>query len=147
MGVRRSVRAPPGGPVSIQIPFDPPIPTSSRVEHVYPTLTEAQIARIAVRGRTRRVERGEVLLYPGQPSSHLFVVVSGSIEVVRASDGVEQLVVTFGPGMFTGEAAMLTGRPMFVRIQGGEPGEVIEVDRQALLGLVQTDSELSEILM
>ena len=49
--------------------------------------------------------------------------------------------------MFSGETSMLTGRPVFVQIRAGEPGEVIELDRAALLALVQTDSELSEILM
>ena len=120
---------------------------SSRVEHLYPTLTAAQIARIAARGRRRRVGRGEVLLEPGQPSARMFVVTEGTVEIIRATDGVEQLVVTFGPGMFTGEGAMLTGRPVLVRIQAGEPGEVVEVDRDVLLALVQTDGELSEILM
>jgi thioredoxin reductase (NADPH) len=124
-----------------------PLLTSSRADHVYPTLTPAQIARIAARGRRRPIEAGEILLEPGQPSSRLFVVIAGTIEVIRATDGIEQLVVTFGPGMFTGEGAMLTGRPVIVRIQAGEAGEVIEVDRDVLLALVQTDSELSEILM
>jgi thioredoxin reductase (NADPH) len=121
--------------------------TSSRVDHVHPTLTQSQIGRIAARGRRRRVERGEVLLDTGEPSARMFVVLDGSIEVIRASDGVEQLVLTLGPGMFTGEGSMLTGRPVFVRIQAGEPGEVIEVDRDVLLALIQTDPELSEIFM
>ena len=120
---------------------------SSRVEHVYPTLTDAQIERISVGGRRRRVERGDILLEPGQPSTRLFVVISGTIEIMRTADGVEQLIVTFGPGMFTGEGNMLTGRPVFVQIRAGEAGEVIELDRDTLLGLIQTDSELSEILM
>jgi thioredoxin reductase (NADPH) len=77
----------------------------------------------------------------------MFVVTSGTMEIIRATDGVEELVVTFGPGMFSGEGSMLTGRPVFVRIRGGEPGEVIELDRDALLSLIQTDAELSEILM
>src|SRR5881392_3951614 len=93
--------------------------TSSRLDHVHPTLTESQIGRIAARGRRRRVERGDVLLDAGQPSARMFVVLDGSIEVIRASDGVEQLVLTLGPGMFTGEGSMLTGRPVFVRIQAG----------------------------
>jgi thioredoxin reductase (NADPH) len=127
----------------------PPAPllTSSRVDHVWPTLTAAQIARIAARGRRRRVDRGEVLIEPGQPSSRMFVVTEGTIEIIRVTDGVEHLIVTFTPGMFSGEGAMLTGRPVFVRIKAAEPGEVIEVDRDVLLALVQTDSELSDILM
>jgi len=121
--------------------------TSSRAEHVWPTLTPAQISRVAARGRRRRVERGEVLIEPGEPSTRMFLVTAGTIEVIRTTDGIEQLVVTFGPGMFSGEGAMLTGRPVVVRIRAGEPGEVIELDRDALLSLIQTDSELSEILM
>src|SRR5256885_3866166 len=121
--------------------------TSSRLDHVHPTLTESQIGRIVARGRRRRVERGDVLLDAGQPSARMFVVLDGSIDIIRATDGVEQLFLTLGPGMFTGEGSMLTGRPVFIRVQAGEPGEVIEVDRDVLLALIQTDPELSEIFM
>jgi len=124
-----------------------PLLTGSRLDHVWPTLTESQIERIATRGRRRRVERGEILLDAGEPSARMYVVLDGTIEIIRATDGVEQLVVSFTRGMFTGEGAMLTGRPIFVRIQAGEPGEVIEVDRDVLLALIQTDPELSEIFL
>ena len=42
---------------------------------------------------------------------------------------------------------MLSGRPALLRVRASEAGEVIEVDREHLLALVQTDSELSEIIM
>ena len=42
---------------------------------------------------------------------------------------------------------MITGRRTLVRAVVTEPGEVIEVDREELLALIQTDAELSEILM
>jgi thioredoxin reductase (NADPH) len=42
---------------------------------------------------------------------------------------------------------MLSGRRGFVRIRVTESGAVIDVDREQLLALVQTDSELSEILL
>jgi len=124
-----------------------PLLVSSRVEHVYPTLTPEQMSRVAARARRRRVAAGEVLLEPGDPSTRMFFVVSGTVEIIRATDGVEQLVVTFGPGMFSGEGAMLTGRPIVVQIRAGEAGELIELDRDALLTIIQTDAELSEILM
>ena len=59
----------------------------------------------------------------------------------------ETLVAVHGPGQFTGEVNMLSGRPALVRARASEPGEVIELDREHLLALVQTDSELSEIIM
>ena len=42
---------------------------------------------------------------------------------------------------------MLSGRRALFRARVSEPGEVIELDRQHMLALVQTDAELGEILM
>jgi thioredoxin reductase (NADPH) len=50
-------------------------------------------------------------------------------------------------GQFTGEVTMLSGRRALVTLRVGEPGEVIELDREDLLSLVQVDAELSEILI
>jgi thioredoxin reductase (NADPH) len=125
-----------------------PVPlTSARLEHVFPTLTPAQVARVAVHGRPRRVERGEMLVEAGTLAPPFFVVSSGSLEVVRHYGGAETIVVVHHAGQFTGEVNMLSGRRSLVHVRAGESGEVIEVDRNDLLALVQTDSELSEILM
>jgi thioredoxin reductase (NADPH) len=42
---------------------------------------------------------------------------------------------------------MLSGRRALFRLRAVEPGELIEMDRERLLALVQTDAELSEIIM
>jgi thioredoxin reductase (NADPH) len=56
-------------------------------------------------------------------------------------------VAVLQPGQFTGELTMLSGRRGIVRIRAGESGTVIEVEREHVLALVQTDGELSEILL
>ena len=66
---------------------------------------------------------------------------------MRPSGATESLIVVHGPGQFTGETTMISGRRALVRARATQPGEVIELDREHLLALVQTDSELSEILM
>ena len=132
-----------------QVAPPPPPPPSSgpRAEHIYPTLTPAQLGRIAAHGRRRRVEAGEVLVQAGEQTARLFVVVAGRIDVVRPSAAGDEVVVAFGPGMFTGEVTMLSGRPGLAQIRAGAAGEVIEVGRDELLALIQSDGELSEILM
>ncbi len=126
----------------------PLLPTGpSRAEEMSPTLTPAQIARIAKHGRKRKIEPGEVLSEAGEQATRFFVVIEGRIDIVRFSCEIEELVLSYGPGMFTGEVNLLSGRRGLARIQAGDSGEVIEVDREQLLGLVQTDSELSDILM
>lgn len=126
------------------LPIASPLPPDDRR---FPTLTAAQIARIAPYGRMRRTTQGETLIEAGERIVPFFVVISGSLDVVRPSSTVETLITTHGPGRFTGEINMLMGRPALVRTTVAEAGEVIEVDRENLQALVQTDSELGEIIM
>ncbi len=121
--------------------------TSSRAEQVFPTLTPAQIRRIAAHGHMRAAQRGEVLVEQGASAVPLFVVVSGELEVVRPSGVADTLVTVHGPGQFTGEVNTLSGRRTLFRTRVTKPGELIELDRQQMLALVQTDAELGEILM
>ncbi len=121
--------------------------STSRAENIYPTLTAAQIARIAALGAKRQVVRGEVLVEAGVSRSHFFVVTAGHLEVIREIRDAEELVAVHRRGMFTGEAGLLSGRRGFVTIRAGEDGDVIELDRQQLASVIQTDAELSEILM
>ena len=116
-------------------------------EEMFPTLTEAQVARIAALGRRRSFERGEVLVEAGRRTERFFVVTRGQIEIVQTSGQTEGIVAVFRPGMFTGEMTLLSGRRGLAQIRATESGEVIEVDREHLLSLIQTDSELSDILM
>ena len=113
-------------------------------DRLFPTLTDAQVARVAAHGRRRAVARGEVLVDVGAKTVPFFVLVSGEVQV-SASDGTN--IVAHRPGQFSGEGNMITGRRSMARLRVTEPGEVIELSREQLLALVQTDAELSEIFM
>jgi thioredoxin reductase (NADPH) len=119
----------------------------SRLERLFPTLSAPQIARVAAHGRRRSTAAGEVLVEPGARPVPFFVVLFGRVQIVRIADRAETIITTFGPGQFSGETNLITGRPALARTRVSESGEVIELDREQLLALVQTDAELSEILM
>lgn len=110
-------------------------------------LSAAQIDRVASHGHRRSTRAGEVLLEPGNPASPFFVVLAGSIEILRETRDGETLVTRHQAGEFTGEVSILSGRPGLVRYRVGEAGEIVELARDHLLALVQGDSELSEIFM
>jgi thioredoxin reductase (NADPH) len=121
--------------------------TKSRREKIFPKLTSVQIDRIATRGHVRSMEESEVLYEQGHRAAPLFVVISGELEVVRPSVPVETLITTYESGQFTGEVGTLSGRRSLFRVRATKPGKVIELDRQQMLALIQTDTELGEILM
>src|ERR1700686_479662 len=94
------------------VPLAPNAP--SPMERLFPTLTSVQMARIAARGRSRTIALGEVLVEVGDKDTPFFVVVSGAVsgelQAPRPSGATETLVVPAGPGQFSGEASMISGR-------------------------------------
>jgi len=114
---------------------------------MFPKLTDPQVARVAAHGRPRRVGEGERLVEVGDQHPPFMVVTAGQLQVTRSGTSGEELVAVHEPGGFTGEVNMLSGRPGLVRIHATAPSEFIELTREELLSLVQTDGELSEILM
>ncbi|PYQ29725.1 MAG: pyridine nucleotide-disulfide oxidoreductase [Acidobacteria bacterium] len=124
-----------------------PLTGTSPAEHVFPTLTQPQIERLASHGRVRQVRDGEVLIEAGDETVPFFVVRAGQIEMIQPSGAQEKIVARHGPGQFTGELNLLSGRRALMRARVSRAGEVIELSRETLRSIVQTDSELSEILM
>ena len=118
-----------------------------RRAQMFPTLTPAQIERIAKLGTRRKVKAGEIVFEVGDKWTAFFVVVEGAVEILRPTATGETRDVLQGPGEFTGEINMLSGRRALVRGRVAQDGELIEVDRDRLRDLVQGDLEISEILM
>jgi thioredoxin reductase (NADPH) len=124
-----------------------PISLPERAGQIFPTLTPEQIARVAAHGRRRSVSAADLLVRMGDTTVPFFVVVSGRIEIIQPRGAGETLVAVHGPGQFTGETNMISGRRALFTARAAEAGEVIEVDRDRLVALVQTDAELGEIFM
>ena len=114
---------------------------------LFPELSAAQIARIASHGVIRPITRGEVLIEGGQTNVPFFVLKAGEIEVIRPSALDEILIATVRPTQFTGDISMILGRPAQMRLRVSDSGEVVQLTRDQMHALIQTDAEISEVLM
>src|SRR3989441_242195 len=132
---------------SSTVPLPPQLQTESRTNEAFPELTPAQLARIEPHGRRRRLAQGEVVGEPGQPVTKIFVVVSGQLDAVTPLQASTVNMPRVTPGMFTGERSILSGGRFLGRISATVPSDVIEVERDELLKLIQTDTELSDIFL
>jgi thioredoxin reductase (NADPH) len=121
--------------------------SASQEALLFPKLSPAQIERIAAHGVVRSIARDEILIEAGDPVVPFFVVKTGHIEIISPSSLGDTLVVVHGPGSFTGEANMILGRRSLTQARVSEPGEAVQLTREQLLGLVQTDAEIGEIVM
>jgi thioredoxin reductase (NADPH) len=137
--------------VNTQTPAPESVPASlydgARKDQTFPTLTPAQIARLAPHGEKIAVKKGQILTEPGDRHRKLFVVLSGSIEVLRPTMTGERRVLVIEPGGFTGEMSNLRGSGGLTRSRVHEDGEVLAITDDQLRTVVQTDARLSELIM
>src|SRR5437868_12048033 len=116
-------------------------------DSMFPKLDDVQIARLAPFGQQGDVEAGAVIVNQGDSQHGIFVVLKGSIEVRNVSAGEGPTLRVLGPGEFTGEVNVLSGRRTLVRIEAREAGTLLEINRANLRHIMQTDVALGEIFL
>jgi thioredoxin reductase (NADPH) len=119
----------------------------TRRPQMFPTLTPAQMTRLEAFGTRRRVTAGEILAQSGEREGRVFVVISGSIEILLVGLSTEERITLHHAGEFTGEMSTLRGARSLVRARAFEDGEVLIIEHENLRKLVQTDAILSELFM
>jgi thioredoxin reductase (NADPH) len=125
-----------------------PIPSALDAQtQAFPVLTVAQINRVRAGSKLRVVKQGEILFEPGDTSVPFFVLLSGGMQIVQQDLAGEHLIATHGPGQFTGEMTMISGRRCLVLGRVTEAGELLQLSGDGLRSLVAKDAELSEIFM
>ena len=112
-----------------------------------PILSPQQIARIEQFATHRTAEVGEILFDASDLDIPFFLVLSGSIAIVQPLEEEEKKVATRGPGQFTGEMTMISGRRSIFRGRVTEAAELLVVPGDRLRSLISRDAELGELIM
>ena len=113
----------------------------------FPLLTPAHIERLRPHGKLRHVEAGEVLFEAGDSNVPVYVVLSGSLEILQPCPQGVRSVVRHAPGSITGEFAVISGQRALLRGQVTASGEFLQIESGEFRALVAKDAELGEILM
>ncbi|MEP6560931.1 MAG: FAD-dependent oxidoreductase, partial [Nakamurella sp.] len=94
------------------------------------------------------VDSGQVLFSAGT-APDLLVIDSGVIELVRAAtpDSAAVVVARHGRGRFVGELNLLTGQTTFLTARVAEAGRVYRITPAQFRHLMDTDPELSDLLL
>src|SRR6516164_9995901 len=105
---------------------------ATRRHQMFPVLDAQEIERMRRFGEPRNFDSGESLATSGQHSAGVMVILSGNVRVSqRDVTGVEEPIVTYGPGGFLGGLEQLAGRPSLVdaRADGAVSALAIAPDR------------------
>ena len=123
----------------------------SRRDQMFPTLTPAQIetARRFASGEPRHFEPGETMFALGERNVPSWLVLDGSIEVVRRDGlGNEAPIVTHCPGQISGEINQLGGRATLAEgVAGAQGCTALPFDAEHLRALLIGSADLGELIM
>ena len=135
----------------METPADAPTLASmyeSRHEQRFPKLDERQLALLAQYGVQRSYAGGTTLFSTGDRHIPMFVVLKGGVDIVGHTPcGEEQLIVTLGPGNFSGEVGQLAGRAAIASARARENSDVLAIEERELRALIVANAELSELMM
>ena len=96
-------------------------------EHLFPTLSEEDIECLLPHGVEIALAHGEALFSQGEPEHEFYVVLEGSLKVTRKIAGEDVLLVTHGPGQYSGALSMFTGDPSIATGRATAPMRVLRL--------------------
>jgi CRP-like cAMP-binding protein len=82
---------------------------------------------------------GQFIVRQGQVGTGLYLILSGSVRVLRGSDELARL----SKGDFFGELSVIDQRPRNASVEAAEPTEVLALASWDLLALLENDAQLS----
>lgn len=115
----------------------------------FTTLPEEDLDKLASEMEVVNLKSGEILFREGEPGEHLYVVVTGHLEILKAPGTEDELVLnTIHEGEYIGEMSLVTGAPRTasVRAQSGDV-VLLSLSRKQFNDLLHRHPELANIMI
>lgn len=80
---------------------------------------------------TKTYQPGEVIFHEGDPGKHVYLIVSGSVEIYKTVGDKRQLLNTIGSGEIFGEMGLVSDEPRFATVIAADECRLIMVQDKA----------------
>src|SRR3970040_1116873 len=92
---------------------------------------EDQLRAVARMATRRGPPRGSAIMFAGDPTDSLYIVISGRLKVMMGeADGKEVILSIIGPGEFFGEMGLIDDSPRSATVIAIEPCELLSVTKR-----------------
>jgi CRP/FNR family cyclic AMP-dependent transcriptional regulator len=104
-------------------------------------LSNRQLRAIGDRAKIVRYSSGYRLIAEGTTGDAAYVVLEGTVRVVRSSTG--RAIKRLGPGAILGELALIDGRPRSANVITVSPVALLRLSRPAFLQVVRKQPDIA----
>ena len=99
-----------------------------RVSRLFDGLKDEMLQELAGQLRAELVQPGQMLITEGEIAAHMFVVLSGEVEVLHKGDADHDVrVALLGPGDWVGEMAILDVQPRSASVRALAPSVLLRL--------------------
>lgn len=115
---------------------------------LFAELEPEDLLRLASEARQRIYPKGHFVFQQGEPGDAVFVMLAGSVQVVRtAAGGSETLLATLAPPDVFGELGLVDGGRRSASAQTLDTARVLAVDRGTVLDLMAASPAVTDALL
>jgi len=109
-------------------------------------LPEQLLAEVARGAKEIEVGEGETVIREGEAAETAYVVISGELEVTKASEGRQVVLSRVGPGEVQGEMALLEDTPRGATVTAITPARLLEISAGSFRELLDDPSFVLSML-
>lgn len=114
---------------------------------IFAPLNADELSQLVCGSRSHTYAPGETIIRAGDDGDSMFVVHHGNVAIqIDDDDGQQRTVATLGEGDFFGEMALFTGEPRSAHVVAAVETEVLEIGREAMKSVFDSNPQLAETL-
>jgi sigma-B regulation protein RsbU (phosphoserine phosphatase) len=100
------------------------------------------VEHLAEEAVEKAFQPGEVVLVEGSTGREMYLIIEGTVEVVKGHGAGEMLLGKRDPGAFVGEMALVEERPRFATVRALEPTRLLEFSEYTMRSALAQQPEL-----
>ena len=110
---------------------------------IFAELSPEDLELVANLAREEWYPQNTVIIHQGEEGDVMFVIVEGTLDVVRTVDGTEQVLAQRGPGDFVGEMAVIESAPRLATLRTQSDVRVLAIDGETFKGILRERPDVS----
>lgn len=119
----------------------------SRIEF-FADLPVEELERLVAQMEVVNLESGEILFREGDPGEHMYIVVSGDLEILKAPNTDNELLLNRVPtGEYIGEMSIVTGAPRTASVRAQGDVVLLSMSRAQLLDLLHRHPQMASTMV
>lgn len=114
-----------------------------RQSQLFAALSPEELEEVAQRAKVRQFFANDVIVWQGQPSTALFLIINGIVAVKNMSGNQERLLAYLMPGNSFGEVGILENETRSATVSALSEVDVLVIQREDFLHILQQHSRVA----